>query len=94
MLKIENVEVAGWEHAIRGMRNPTNSREEESDGPIATSSITPTYFWTGTRTMTRIPYSAPHMTYQEARELAREILRKKKKRREDKKKQMDRKSVL
>ena len=25
MLKIENVEVTGWEHAIRGMRNPKNS---------------------------------------------------------------------
>lgn len=25
MIKIENVEVAGWEHAIRGMRNPMNS---------------------------------------------------------------------
>lgn len=27
MLKIENVEVLGWEHAIRGMRNPKNSWE-------------------------------------------------------------------
>lgn len=25
MLKIENFEVVGWEHAIRGMRNPMNS---------------------------------------------------------------------
>lgn len=25
MLKIENTEVVGWEHAIRGMRNPMNS---------------------------------------------------------------------
>lgn len=25
MLKIENAEVVGWEHAIRGMRNPMNS---------------------------------------------------------------------
>lgn len=25
MLKIENVEVLGWDHAIRGMRNPKNS---------------------------------------------------------------------
>lgn len=25
MIKIENVEVIGWEHAIRGMRNPMNS---------------------------------------------------------------------
>lgn len=28
MLKIENVEVVGWEHAIRGMRNPKNSWEK------------------------------------------------------------------
>ena len=28
MLKIENVEVNGWEHAIRGMRNPMNSWEK------------------------------------------------------------------
>lgn len=25
MLKVENIEVLGWEHAIRGMRNPKNS---------------------------------------------------------------------
>ena len=28
MLKIENFEVTGWEHAIRGMRNPMNSWEK------------------------------------------------------------------
>lgn len=28
MLKIENAEVLGWEHAIRGMRNPKNSWEK------------------------------------------------------------------
>lgn len=28
MLKIENTEVLGWEHAIRGMRNPKNSWEK------------------------------------------------------------------
>ena len=28
MLKIENFEVMGWEHAIRGMRNPMNSWEK------------------------------------------------------------------
>ena len=31
MLKIENTEVLGWEHAIRGMRNPLNSWAK-SDG--------------------------------------------------------------
>lgn len=28
MIKLENVEVTGWEHAIRGMRNPMNSWEK------------------------------------------------------------------
>lgn len=32
MLKIENVEVIGWEHAIRGMRNPKNSWEKSDSG--------------------------------------------------------------
>ena len=32
MLKIENVEVIGWEHAIRGMRNPMNSWEKSDSG--------------------------------------------------------------
>ena len=28
MIKIESTEVMGWEHAIRGMRNPMNSWEK------------------------------------------------------------------
>lgn len=28
MLKVENIEVYGWKHAIRGMRNPLNSWEQ------------------------------------------------------------------
>ncbi len=32
MLKIESVEVAGWEAAIRGMRNPKNSWEKSDSG--------------------------------------------------------------
>ena len=28
MIKIENVEIVGWEAAIRGMRNPMNSWEK------------------------------------------------------------------
>lgn len=36
MIKIENVEVMGWEHAIRGMRNPMNSwgRSDSFCNPI------------------------------------------------------------
>lgn len=37
MLKIENYEVVGWEHAIRGMRNPMNSWEKSDSctkGPV------------------------------------------------------------
>ena len=32
MLKIENTEVMGWEHTIRGMRNPMNSWEKSDSG--------------------------------------------------------------
>lgn len=32
MLKIEDTEVIGWEHAIRGMRNPKNSWEKSDSG--------------------------------------------------------------
>lgn len=28
MIRLENYEVVGWEHAIRGMRNPKNSWEK------------------------------------------------------------------
>ena len=32
MLKIENFEVVGWEHAIHGMRNPMNSWDKSDSG--------------------------------------------------------------
>ena len=32
MLKIENAEVLGWEHAIRGLRNPKNSWAKSDSG--------------------------------------------------------------
>lgn len=32
MIKIEHAEVLGWEHAIRGMRNPMNSWEKSDSG--------------------------------------------------------------
>lgn len=32
MIKIEKTEVVGWEHAIRGMRNPMNSWEKSDSG--------------------------------------------------------------
>lgn len=35
MIKIENTEVMGWEHAIRGMRNPMNSWEKSDSGYCA-----------------------------------------------------------
>ena len=34
MLKIENVEVVGWEAAIRGMRNPKNSWEKSDSSVV------------------------------------------------------------
>ena len=36
MLKIENTEVVGWEHAIRGMRNPMNSWEKSDSRSCGT----------------------------------------------------------
>ena len=32
MIKFENTEVVGWEHAIRGMRNPLNSWHKSDSG--------------------------------------------------------------
>lgn len=32
MIKFENTEVVGWEHAIKGMRNPMNSWEKSDSG--------------------------------------------------------------
>lgn len=32
MIRIENTEVVGWEHAIRGMRNPMNSLDKMDSG--------------------------------------------------------------
>lgn len=32
MIKFENTEVFGWEHAIRGMRNPMNSWVKSDSG--------------------------------------------------------------
>ena len=46
MLKIENVEVVGWEHAIRGMRNPKNSWER-SDSDYNCVGRTPDFPCTG-----------------------------------------------
>ena len=44
MIKLENTEVIGWEHAIRGMRNPMNSWEKSdsaivNDGGLENSDI-------------------------------------------------------
>ena len=58
MLKIENTEVLGWEHAIRGMRNPKNSWEKsdsnwryiapaQSENHILASYSDDSEFWIG-----------------------------------------------
>lgn len=44
MLKIENTEVVGWEHAIRGMRNPKNSWDR-SDSVFSKSNHDGTFSW-------------------------------------------------
>lgn len=41
MIKIENSEVLGWEHAIRGMRNPKNSWEKSDSVYCAYSTHVP-----------------------------------------------------
>lgn len=46
MLKIENTEVVGWEHAIRGMRNPKNSWNK-SDTMIVDVPDTPRLDYSG-----------------------------------------------
>lgn len=38
MIKLENFEVMGWEHVIRGMRNPMNSWEK-SDSRVQNLSV-------------------------------------------------------
>lgn len=40
MIKIENTEVLGWEHAIRGMRNPMNSWEKSDSGFLYEDQLT------------------------------------------------------
>ena len=40
MLKIENVEVMGWEAAIRGMRNPMNSWDNSDSGYVYADKVT------------------------------------------------------
>lgn len=36
MIKLEKTDILGWEHAIRGMRNPMNSWEKTDSGDICT----------------------------------------------------------
>ena len=43
MIKLENVEVIGWEHAIRGMRNPLNSWAK-SDSTASTQAVEEGWF--------------------------------------------------
>lgn len=44
MLKIENVEIHGWEPAVRGMRNPKNSWAKSDSGPGCRSEQEGTFF--------------------------------------------------
>ena len=51
MIKIENVEVVGWEAAIRGMRNPMNSWEKSDSGWVSprASNLLPTIYVVGSK---------------------------------------------
>ena len=46
MIKLENTEVVGWEHVIRGMRNPMNSWEK-SDSTASTQAVEEGWFEIG-----------------------------------------------
>ena len=41
MIKLENTQVVGWEHAIRGMRNPKNSWQKIDSKACAYSDYSP-----------------------------------------------------
>ena len=47
MIKIENFEVLGWDHAIRGMRNPLNSWDK-SDSFMGTAAVEECWGYIGT----------------------------------------------
>ena len=48
MLKIEDAEILGWEHAIRGMRNPLNSWEKSDSGScVSTQAVEEGWFEVG-----------------------------------------------
>lgn len=47
MIKIENTEVVGWEHAIRGMRNPKNSWDKSDSGYVVNDIEKPYSEWEG-----------------------------------------------
>lgn len=51
MIKIENVDVSGWEAAIRGMRNPMNSWEKSDSNWVAprTVNFLPTCYVVGSK---------------------------------------------
>ena len=54
MLKIENFEVLGWEHAIRGMRNPMNSWEKSDSNFFDDSEGHVCNIWQGRGSMSLI----------------------------------------
>lgn len=72
MLKIENTEVMGWEHAFRGMRNPKNSWEKsdsnwryiapaQRENHILASYSDDTEFWIGPKEFTLDDFSHEHL---------------------------------
>ena len=47
MIKLENTEVVGWEHAIRGMRNPKNSHDRMDSYECMNMDCDSCYYWEG-----------------------------------------------
>lgn len=66
MIKLENTEVLGWEHAIRGMRNPKNSWDR-SDSTASTQAVEEGWFDIGEndhKLMTQLAAGGPvHAKY-------------------------------
>lgn len=69
MLKVENIDIYGWEAAIRGMRNPMNSWEKSDSEFVSTPFETSDEFNSSLRTVTgkittaRYDWDATEKTY-------------------------------
>ena len=61
MLKIEHTEVLGWEHAIRGMRNPMNSWEKSDSWYTTDDPTSPLFLQPETDSDAQLRGSGQHL---------------------------------